>query len=277
MVLVAGLRRAAVAMIGIALPSACDRQKPSTSAVASSTSAAVSSDGGAEVATSWSASADAPPLVPAPAASVPVAAASASTPPSKYPAFAKPLTACADPRAVLAVRKNYDRSGRLLVQQSLVAHPEFKVVGEKAQAPGEVDFYETIYGTKNFAPKYRGDPMYSEAVIARCADVDICNRLAAMFHAVSPSERIELVCGEPPATTGGFSRVRELALDKLVIPDEKSAASAYCGRALACAARAGLARPLSATCAEVKLAPLRACAIQSSCSDVAACLEKELG
>lgn len=198
--------------------------------------------------------------------------------PPAYPAVAKPATApCADPRAVLAVRKSYDRSARLLVQQALVAHPELKVVADNAQAPGELDFYETIYGIKNFAPKYRGDPMYSEAVIARCPDIDTCNRLAAMFHAVSPGEHIELVCGEPPETTGGFSRVRELALDKLVIPDEKSAMFAYCGRALACVARQGLAKRPSAACSELKLAALRACAVQSSCSDVAACIQKELG
>jgi len=209
---------------------------------------------------------------------VPVAAASASGTTREYPAFAKPLTApCADPRAVLAVRKNYDRSGRFLVQQALVAHPELKVVTEKALGPSELDFYETIYGTKNFAPRYRGGPMYSEAVIARCVDVDTCNHVAAMFHAVSPSEHIRLVCGEPPQTTGGFARVRELALDKLVIPDEKSAVFAYCGRALACVARQGLAKRLSAACSELKLAALRACAVQASCSDVAACVEKELG
>lgn len=178
---------------------------------------------------------------------------------------------------MLAVRKNYDRSARVLMQQALVAHPEFKVVAEKAQAPGDLDFYETIYGSKNFAPKYRGDPMYSEAVIARCADLDTCNRVAAMFHAVSPSERIELVCGEPPRTTGGFSRVRELALNKLVIPDEKSAMFANCARALACVAREGLAKRPSAACSELNLAALRGCAIQSSCSDVAACVQKELG
>lgn len=118
--------------------------------------------------------------------------------------------------------------------------------------------------------------MYSEAVIARCADIDTCNRVAAMFHVVSPGEHIELVCGEPPETTGGFSRVRELALDKLVIPDEKSAMFAYCGRVLACVARQGLAKRPSAACSELKLAALRACAVQSSCSDVAACIQKEL-
>jgi len=209
-------------------------------------------------------------------ASVPVAA-SASKPTFEYPPLSEPLTApCADPRAVLAVRKNYDRSGRLLVQQALVAHPELKIVPEKAAALGELDFYETIYGTKNFAPKYPGDPMYSEAVIARCADVDTCNRVAAMVHAVSPSERIALVCGEPPQTTGGFSRVRELALDKLVIPDEKSATAAYCGRALACAARQGLTKRPSVACSGLKLPALRACTIRPSCSDVAACIEKEL-
>lgn len=209
-------------------------------------------------------------------ASVPVAAP-ALPPPPEYPAFTRPLSApCADPRAVLAVRENHDRSGRLLVQQALVAHPELTLVGEKAQAPGELDFYETIYGTKNFAPTYRGDPMYREAVIARCADVDTCNRAAAMFHAVSPGEQIQLVCGEPAQTTGGFSRVRELAPDRLVIPDLNAAASTYCGRALACGARQGVAKRPSARCGELKLAALRACAVQASCSDVAACVEKAL-
>jgi len=276
MVLVTSIRRVAVAMIGVAPLGACDRPKPSMSAPASSTSGLTQAHGGALASSGSLPPPAATTSPPAPTPS-PSAAASAATPSFEYPAFPKPLTACADPRAVLAVRKNYDRSGRFLVQQALVAHPEFTVVGEKARAPGELDFYETIYGTKNFAPKYRGDPMYSEAVIARCADVDTCNRLAAMFHAVSPGERIELVCGEPPQTTGGFSRVRELALDKLVIPDAKAAAFAYCSRALACLAREGVAKRPSAACRELELGALRACAVQSSCAGVVACVRKELG
>jgi hypothetical protein len=241
-----------------------------------STGAPTPSNGSVVVAGAPSLSAAAAPSAPAPLASTPVAKASAASPFAEYPAFAPRLDApCADPRAVLAVRKNYDRSGRLLVQQALVAHPELEVVAEKAQAPGQVDFYETIYGTKTFAPKYRGDPMYSEAVVARCADVETCNRVAALIHAISRSERIELVCGTPPQTTGGFSRVRELALDKLAIPDEKSAPPAHCYRALACAARQGLAKRPSAACRELKPVTLRACSVQASCGDVAACVEKE--
>jgi hypothetical protein len=176
----------------------------------------------------------------------------------------------------LAVRKSYDHSGRLLVQQALVAHPELKVVTGQAQAPNEVDFYETIYGTKSFAPKPRGESMYNEAVIARCGDVATCNSVAAMFQAVSPSERVDVVCGVPRQTTGGFARVRELALEKLVIPDENSAVLAHCGRALACLARQRATRHLSATCRELKMPALRACAVQASCAEVAACVEKEL-
>lgn len=269
----ASLRRAAIAMMGMSLASACDRQTPTTSAPASSTSGRAPARGGAIVFSGPSPTPAVAPRAPAPSASLP-SAASASRLSSEYPAFAKPLVGpCADPRAVLAVRKDYDRSARFLVQQALVAHPEFKVVAEKAQAPGELDLYETIYGVKSFAPKPRGEPMYSEAVIARCADIDTCNRVAAMFLAVSPGERIELVCGAPLQTTGGFSRVRELARDLLAIPDEKSPMVAYCGRALACLAREGLAKRPSLACSQLKLAALRACAVQASCSNVAACVE----
>lgn len=127
MVLVTSLRKAAVAMIGIALPSACDRQEPSTGLPLST--------GGVVMASSAPTSSAAVPSAQAPIASVAVAAVSASAPPLAYPAVAKPATPpCADPRAVLAVRKSYDRSARLLVQQALVAHPELKVVADNAQA-----------------------------------------------------------------------------------------------------------------------------------------------
>ena len=195
----------------------------------------------------------------------------------EYPSVEKPLQdPCADPRAVLSVRKNHDRSGRIAVQQALVANPEFRVVPERAHAPLELDFYETIYGTKNFARKYPGDPMFSQAVIARCADVSTCNRAAAAFHAAFPSESIELVCGVPPKTTGGFSRVYELAAERLVVPGDKAPTPAFCARAQACLAREGSAARPKPDCAGIKRQKLTSCSELPSCGSVATCLAPEL-
>lgn len=194
-----------------------------------------------------------------------------------YPPLEKRLSEpCNDPRAVLAVRKNHDRSGRYAVQAALVANPQFKVVPEKARAPFEVDFYETIYGTKNFARKYPDDPMFSEAVIGRCADVSTCNRLAAMFHAAFPAERIDMACGVPPKTTGGFARVAELAPERLVVPTAASSVPAHCARAAACLARERSTLRVTATCAGVKAEKLKACGGRPACSDVVACIAEEL-
>jgi hypothetical protein len=177
---------------------------------------------------------------------------------------------------VLAVRPNGDRSARYAVLGVLVANPEFKVVAEKAQSPLEVDFYETIYGTKNFARKYPGDPMFSEAVIARCGDVDTCNLMAATFHAAFPAEHIEMTCGMPGKTTGGFARVTELAPERLVVPTATSPVPAHCARSVACLARVQSNLRLKANCAGVKQDVLKACAARTACSDVATCIAEEL-
>ena len=253
----------------------CEASAPPASASASAVSGTTPNAEAARTAHLPQATSVAAPTVSA--SSSAVAAPAPRAPELEYPPLDKPLAEpCADPRAVLAVRKNHDRSGRLAVQQALVANPEFKVVSEKAQAAFELDFYETIYGTKNFARRYPGDPMFSEAVIARCADVRTCNGVASMFHAAFPAERIELVCGIPPKTTGGFSRVRELSIERLVVPDEKAPAGAHCARVQACLARERSPVRLKPECAELKKAKLVACAEQPNCSRVAACIAEEL-
>jgi hypothetical protein len=162
------------------------------------------------------------------------------------------------------------------VQGVVMANPEFKIVPEKARAPLEVDFYETIYGTKNFARKYPGDPMFSEAVIARCADVETCNRIAATFHAAFPAERVELACGVPPKTTGGFARVAELAPERLKVPTAASPLPAHCARAVACLAREQSTLRLKSNCVGVKADALKACAERGACNDVVTCIAEEL-
>lgn len=191
-----------------------------------------------------------------------------------YPQLEKPLVApCDDPRVVLAIRKQFDRSGRLWVQQALLAHPEIVLERDKAEKPQEVDVYETIYGTKNFARHYPGQPLFSEAVVARCADIATCNQLAAMFHAVAPKEKVEAVCGVPAATTGGFGRVAELAAERFEIPSGNAAPpAAVCARLHACAAREGKPLPTSFGCAHASEAAQRACASAKSCAEVAACV-----
>lgn len=154
----------------------------------------------------------------------------------------------------------------------MLAHPEIELVTDRAQQPGQIGVYETIYGTKNFARLYPGQPLFSEAVVARCADVTTCNRLAAMFRAVAPSERVELICGVPPATTGGFTRVSELSAERRVIPAATgSPPVAICARLHACAVREGTPLPKGFGCSGRVAADLQECAAADSCAKVAAC------
>jgi len=180
---------------------------------------------------------------------------------------------CKDPRVVLAVRKEYDRSGRVLVQQTLVANPEFKVVREQAKLPLEVDLYETIYGPSKFSRNYVGEPRFSEAVIARCAEVDTCRSLGRAFHAVSQADQPLVVCGVPPATTGGFKRVPELVSTLLAPPPPKAARAWYCARVQACTARVSATPRPSVTCAEVG-SELGRCASLQDCQAVSDCVQK---
>jgi hypothetical protein len=174
---------------------------------------------------------------------------------------------------VLAIRKEFDRSGRINVQQFLLATPELKIVAEHAGAPMELDFYETIYGPSRFKSQYPGDPLFSEAVIARCADTRTCQYVANEFHAAFPAEHPLLTCGVPPATTGGFKRVPELAANRMIVPAKGSARSVYCARIHACAPRPRLDAHPSDTCAELKN-ELSSCAQLEACQAVSACAAK---
>ena len=263
MVLVACLRAALLSSLGVWLLCACE--SPGTAARAQQ------SLPGPVPALSARTAASVPPAAPAP-----VASELATSQPVSGPPLEKPLPdTCTDPRAVLAVRKNHDRSGRILVQQALLANPKFKVVPDKAQQPFEIDCYETIYGTKNFSRKYPGDPMFSEAVVARCAAAETCNQLARVFLGAFPEERVELVCGIPPKTTGGFSRVAELAPAKLMLPDTNAPLDAYCARARACLAHEAQPLGLGVGCVKLERTVLKKCATQATCSAVAACIKPE--
>ena len=184
---------------------------------------------------------------------------------------AKPLSSdCADPRAVLAVRKRYDRSGRLFVQQTLLAYPEFQLVPETANKPYEIDVYETIYGPSRFGMIRPDDPLFSEAVVARCGDVPTCNQLAALFEALQPKGKVTLSCGVPPATTGGFGRVAELSPKRFVLPDANAPRVAICARIAACGFREGAPLAASAAC-ERASAKLGSCSAAADCAEVVRC------
>jgi hypothetical protein len=216
---------------------------------------------------------DAPPAAAQPESTQ--AASSSSVP--NDPPLAEPLAPeCADPRVVLAVRKQYDRSGRVRVQQFLLANPEFRLVAEHARAPGEVDVYETIYGLKGFAPRPPGVPMFSEAVIARCSDAATCNRLGAAFQAASRQDRPQPSCGVPGATTGGFARVRELGAGSMVLPGPAASNVARCARIDACLAREHAPKRTPADCRGVAAGALARCAPLPDCPGVARCIEQEL-
>jgi hypothetical protein len=189
----------------------------------------------------------------------------------RLPSVASPLTAtCADPRAVLAMRKEFDRSARLFVQQVLLAYPELQLVPDKATKPMEIDVYETIYGPARFARLYPRDPLFNEAVIARCADVKTCNQVAALFAALQPQAKVTLTCGVPPATTGGFARVAELAPKRLILPGDAAPRVAVCARIAACSLREGAAVVDTATCERAKV-KLGSCSAAADCAEVVRC------
>ena len=195
----------------------------------------------------------------------------------RYPAIAKPLPApCRDPRVVLAVRTSGNPMGALWVQQALVANPELQLVVEQPTASAQVELYTTIYGVKSFAPSKPGFSRNNNAVIGRCADVDTCNSLAAMFQAVSPEDHVLAVCGVPPLTTGGFSHVPQLAPESLTVPAVGASRIALCARAHACLARVGAERRPLSSCEHIAQPKLESCAIQRECSDVATCIAGEI-
>lgn len=261
----------AVSLLAVATLTACDDRRGAPGA-SSSSKPATAPPNTTERGTAPSPSSAPAALSAAPAASAdadPVARSTSTLP--EYPALPETLTPpCDDPRAVLAVRQQYDRSGRVRLQQALVAHPEFRVRPEAPTAPMDVSFYETIYGVKRFEPAPPGQPMFKEAVIARCFDVPTCERLAAMYRAVSPTDQPRLFCGVPPATTGGEANVRELAPERLVPPPSPDAA-ASCARFTACAARLGKPDVGRTACAS-RAAPIRACAAREDCRAVLDCL-----
>jgi hypothetical protein len=263
-----------ILVTGLLLAGAGCRERPQASAGPSATTPAPLPSAGTAASTVSGGVA-----IGSPAPDAPSPSASSSAPPvspalARYPRLSVRLVApCDDPRVVLAVRQQFDRSGRLWVQQALLANPELVLVSEKATRPGELDVYETIYGTKNFARTYPGEPLFSEAVIARCADVETCEAAAAMFHAVAPQEKVQLVCGVPAATTGGFGRVAELAPARLKVPAPTGApAPASCARLHACVARESAALPAGAGDCRKRVTPaLAACAAAETCAEVVSC------
>jgi hypothetical protein len=171
---------------------------------------------------------------------------------------------------VLATRKEFDRSARLFVQQVLLAYPELHLVPEKATKPQEIDVYETIYGPARFARLYPRDPLFNEAVIARCGDVTTCNHVAGLFAALQPKAKVTLSCGVPPATTGGFARVAELAPKRLVLPDASAPRAAVCARIAACSLREGAAPADTGAC-ERSSVKLGGCSALADCAEVVRC------
>jgi hypothetical protein len=207
------------------------------------------------------------PIAPSPSQAIPVA----NTALDRLPPPTKPLGAdCADPRVVLTTRKEFDRSGRLFVQQVLLAFPELQLVTEKASQANQIDVYETIYGYARFARLYPRDPLFSEAVIARCGDVATCNRVAALFEALQPKSKVVLSCGVPPATTGGFARVAELAPERMQLADDKAPRSAVCARIAACSLHESAGNRDSTSCERASL-KLGSCSAVADCAEVVRC------
>jgi len=153
-------------------------------------------------------------------------------------------------------------------RQAVIVHPEFKANGgSHPTVPGEVHFEMYDYGNDGKA----------KALLAHCADGDTCNRLAAMYRAVVPSSRPQVMCGEVPNLKG--SPVRVLIPQPGVGNDDGLPTSAdivaQCARIGVCRIHTDPSTPGDPGI-ECQKAPSKfklSCASRTPCSAVVSCLQ----
>ncbi len=161
-------------------------------------------------ATSTASAATAPASATAPAAS---AAASASAAPAgKLSADGYSLDgvktladSCTTPWALFSTTKKgvFGIHHWPMADQAFHAHPQFKSIPGKPSAAGEVRFYAF-----DVDPKVSADTLL---LAVECADASTCNRVGAMYKAVVPSGRLELVCAPTVPSTVGAGTVMVLS------------------------------------------------------------------
>ena len=181
--------------------------------------------------------------------------------------------ACKDPRAVLLVYPEEDARPITWLKQALLAHPELEVVRGIPSAPMEVRIESSTYGGKHFKRAENGESKDKTALVARCADVATCVRLAAMVRAVIRPSAPELICGEPPAISGQLAplRSRDLAGGHDDFPRADDGVG-QCARLAACVRRVAPEEAKEIEACRKRGAQFRSpCALRSSCQDVATC------
>jgi hypothetical protein len=191
---------------GSASASAAQPAKGPSAAPATASTGAKS----AAASTTGSVAATAPASASAPAAS---AAASASAAPAgKLSADGYSLDgvktladSCTTPWALFSTTKKgvFGIHHWPMADQAFHAHPQFKSIPGKPSAAGEVRFYAF-----DVDPKVSADTLL---LAVECADAATCNRVGAMYKAVVPSGRLELVCAPTVPSTVGAGTVMVLS------------------------------------------------------------------
>lgn len=177
---------------------------------------------------------------------------------------------CKNPRAVLGKAAFDDPSLITRIRQAMAAHPEIEVTAGRPAGPGQLTFSRAEYGTKNFSVSTPEKNTY--AVIARCADAATCLEVAAMVRAVVPGSKPVLVCGKPPAVSGGITDLPGpwSGIDALPRASDRAA---VCARVAACAVRlASEGRDVvTRECSKARPEEAARCATMASCSGVVEC------
>ncbi len=177
---------------------------------------------------------------------------------------------CKDPRAVLGKAAFDDPTLIARIRQAVAAHPEFDVTAGPPAGPRQLTLLRAEYGTKNFSAFTR--PKNTYAVIALCGDAGACLDVAAMVRAVVPGSNPVLVCGQPPAVSGGTATLPGpwRLPDARPLPADRPA---VCARVTACAVRLA-SQPrdvVTRECSKSTLPVAARCAAMDSCSAVVTC------
>lgn len=141
------------------------------------------------------------------------------------------------------------------IRATLAAHPEFKIDGAGASGV-------------TFQAAQTADGR-SVQLVASCRSGATCNRLAATYHAVVPSSRPQVFCGDVPGVKG----LRDAHLTAS-IPAANDDVMEKCARVGVClrAANPGGADDPGLECQRAPSHFKLGCATEATCGEVAACL-----
>jgi len=191
----------------------------------------------------------------------------------------RPLPAsCSAPGVVLATTRLQNEDARVdyvndrhasytpwhFLRQTVLAYNEFKSVAERPTKPMEVQFIEALYDNDQLAP----------TAVARCADVDTCNKLMAAYKRVVPSSRPEPLCGLSSPNIIVRDETAFL-IDGQGKQDKADVPIAKCVRLAACRFASG-ADVQGDPALECQKGPAKFkldCAAKATCADVVRCAE----